>query len=389
MSIRAVLLHAVAELRLQFATNRSVDFAELAMSAQRALGAEDNPSDLLLALDRRIQHILVDEYQDTSASQIRLLELLTAGWTADDGRSLFLVGDPMQSIYRFRNADMSLFLRTRNFGIGQVRCEPLVLSANFRSSPTVVDWVNETFSEVFPPHDDLELGLAAFHASTAVRTTHAEDGVFEHAIASVDVEDEVSEIIGIVESERRRLPLGSIGVLVQSRAHLRGLQTGLQQRGWAVRAVEIDALHTEQFVQDLLGLARALTHFADRPAWLGILRAPWCGLTWDDLEQLVHGAPTACVWELLVDDRRLETLSADGRERALHLRYRLAHAMQRRGALPFVMWLSETWEMLGGPSCLVEPVDRTKLAQFFGSLESALAHEGIDNSGQGTKHSRR
>ena len=120
-ALQVVLVRLAAELKVAFAERRAVDFVELALAAQRALGQVDAPSELLLALDRRIQHLLVDEFQDTSQSQRRLLELLTAGWQPDDGRTLFLVGDPMQSIYRFRDADMSLFLLAKQRGIGTVR----------------------------------------------------------------------------------------------------------------------------------------------------------------------------------------------------------------------------------------------------------------------------
>src|SRR5690606_41171918 len=99
----------------------------------------DGPSDLLLALDYRIQHILVDEFQDTSHGQLRLLETLTVGWTPGDGRTLFLVGDPMQSIYPFRDADMSLFLKVRRDGIGSVRLQPLALTQIFRIAPAAID----------------------------------------------------------------------------------------------------------------------------------------------------------------------------------------------------------------------------------------------------------
>ena len=114
-----MLRQLAAELKVLFAERRSVDFPELALAAQRALGQVDEPSDLLLALDRRLQHLLVDEFQDTSQSQLRLLELLTSGWEEGDGRTLFLGGDPMQSIYRFRDADRSLFPRAKQRGIGE------------------------------------------------------------------------------------------------------------------------------------------------------------------------------------------------------------------------------------------------------------------------------
>jgi ATP-dependent exoDNAse (exonuclease V) beta subunit len=140
----SVLALAVAELQLVFREHGRVDFAELAIRASAALGQVDAPEDLALALGHRIRHLLVDEFQDTSNTQFELIEKLTAGWEPGDGRTLFLVGDPMQSIYRFRQADVSLFLKARLEGIGSMRLEPLTLNVNFRSRPELVEWVNRT-----------------------------------------------------------------------------------------------------------------------------------------------------------------------------------------------------------------------------------------------------
>ena len=93
---------AAAHLNLLFSQCQAVDFTELSLAAISALGKLDDPTDFALKLDYRLQHILVDEFQDTSPSQLELIRLLVAGWTNDQNRSLFLVGDPMQSIYRFR-----------------------------------------------------------------------------------------------------------------------------------------------------------------------------------------------------------------------------------------------------------------------------------------------
>ena len=109
-AIGNLLKHATATLRLVFAVHAQVDFTEVAQAALHALGEDDAPTDLALALDYRVQHLLVDEFQDTSITQYELIAKLTAGWQPGDGRTLFAVGDPMQSIYRFREAEVGEFL---------------------------------------------------------------------------------------------------------------------------------------------------------------------------------------------------------------------------------------------------------------------------------------
>src|SRR5205823_4529072 len=115
-SILSLLNPAVAQLKLLFGETGKADFTEFVHGALQALGSVDDPSDLLLSLDRSVRHILVDEFQDTSLSQWELLARLTAGWEPGDGRTLFLVGDPMQSIYRFREANVALFLKAWDEG---------------------------------------------------------------------------------------------------------------------------------------------------------------------------------------------------------------------------------------------------------------------------------
>src|SRR5262249_3363240 len=150
-----VLPRAAARVQLVFARRGVMDFNEATLVALRALDTEGGASDLLLALDTRIEHLLVDEFQDTSFAQCELLERLTAGWAPGDGRTLFLVGDPMQSVYRFRDANVRLFLEARaRRRLGSVALEPLTLSSNFRSQRGLVDWVNRVFPWVFPGRDE-------------------------------------------------------------------------------------------------------------------------------------------------------------------------------------------------------------------------------------------
>ena len=113
-----VLRHALAELRLLFAERGECDFTEVALSAREALHSDEGSSEFALSAGGTLRHLLVDEMQDTSSGQYELLDLLTRSW---DGRTqtLFLVGDPKQSIYLFRQARVERFLRTmkdRNAG---------------------------------------------------------------------------------------------------------------------------------------------------------------------------------------------------------------------------------------------------------------------------------
>jgi ATP-dependent exoDNAse (exonuclease V) beta subunit len=367
-ALQVVLVRLCAELKVVLAEQRCVDFVELGVAAQRALGHAEAPSELLLALDRRIQHLLVDEFQDTSQAQLRLLELLTSGWQPGDGRSLFLVGDPMQSIYRFRDADMSLFLRVQASGVGALRLTPLRLRRNFRSSPAVIDWVNRVFASVFPQHDDLEGGMAAFVPSTAVRESAAQQFVRVHPLWGTDPRAEVERVMDIVREERARDEGQSIAVLVQSRTHLAGLHELLDAQGWPVLAVEIDAPSERQIGQDLLGLTRALTHLADRIAWLGVLRAPWCGLSWSDLHELCHDEPQRTILDLLGDPRRVARLSAAGQRRVAATAVVLAEACASRASLSLSSWIEATWRHLDGPACADTAADLRHAEQFFAIL---------------------
>ena len=377
-ALQVVLVRLAAELKVAFAERRAVDFVELALAAQRALGQVDAPSELLLALDRRIQHLLVDEFQDTSQSQRRLLELLTAGWQADDGRTLFLVGDPMQSIYRFRDADMSLFLLAKQRGVGPVRLRSLTLERNFRSAPAIVSWVNTAFAQVFPAQDRIDLGAAAFRASIATRAGDEHQFVRTHAAGSGNGA-EVARVLAILAEERRRAPTQSIAVLVQSRTHLEGLRERLRERGVAVHAVEIDTLGQQSIAQDLAGLTRALLHLDDRIAWLAILRAPWCGLRFADLDALCGDDWHSAIWQLLQEPARLARLSEDGKARAQRFVETLTAAFAVRGHATLSSWVERTWLDLDGPACLDDSAALLAAEQFFALLSAAERGGDLDD----------
>jgi ATP-dependent helicase/nuclease subunit A len=381
-----LLRFAVAQLWLVFQTHGEVDFVEIAQRALSALEDEaGNPTDLALKLDYRIQHLLVDEFQDTSPSQVRLLEHLTHGWQPGDGRTLFAVGDPMQSIYRFRKADVGLFLRVSEQGIGDIELVKLRLCRNNRSCEPVITWINQTFSDVFPLQDDVLKGSISYRPFMATKPSETGSAVYVHPLIAENAGDdeeeedtpsssaemlrlqEANKVIEIIRKSWDSDPDCRIAVLVRARAHLKTLVSQIRQHHPNLRfqAVEIEELAERQVIQDLLSLTKAMMHTADRVHWLAILRAPWCGLTLNDLHALAAGDRHRTIHQLMHDQDRLDAMSEDGRIRLLHLRDVLDEALSQRGRQSVTRWVRGVWLMLNGPDCLWDPSDVHDVQAYF------------------------
>ncbi len=365
-SLAALLQLAAAHLTTVFQEAGEVDFVEIAKRALDALGDDAEPTDLALRLDYRIQHLLVDEFQDTSPAQVRLLEKLTAGWQAGDGRTIFCVGDPMQSIYRFRKAEVGLFLQVADSGIGHLTLDRLHLTRNNRSCPAVVDWVNTAFARVFPAQDNATSGGIRYRPFAATRAPLPDEGVVVHPLVAENgasseamASMEATTVAGLIAALQSADPTRTIAVLVRARNHLTALVAEIRKNHRELRfqAVEIEALAGRQVVQDLLALSHALLHRADRVHWLAILRAPWCGLTLADLHVLAGDNHRATIWALMNDEARIARMSEDGQQRLRHVREILTQAMARRGRQPLRRWIEGVWLMLGGAQCLWESSD--------------------------------
>ncbi len=375
-ALLTLLPQAVGELQLVFQSEGKADYVEVAMRALQALGTPEEPTDLALAFDYRLQHILVDEFQDTSYAQLDLLKQLTAGWSRGDGRTLFCVGDPMQSIYRFRQAEVGLFLDMQERGLGGIELEPLRLEANFRSTPSIVRWINEVFPAVLAPANDAEQGAVRYSPSTAALTIEG-GGVQIHPEVNGNAEIEAARVVGIVRDSIAQDPTGRIAILVTARTHVETIARQLSLAGIEFRAVEIEQLRERPVVQDLMALTRALVHLADRTAWFATLRAPWCGLTLADLHVIAEtGQGTipeavAAALNAVHDDLFAPAaLSADGRSRLTRVEKVLRAALEERGRWPLRIWVERTWNALGGPATLTRIDDLDDAEAFFARLES-------------------
>lgn len=356
-AITRLLPYAVAQLKVIFQASGKVDFSEVAQRALLALGDSESPTDLALALDYRIKHLMIDEFQDISISQFTLIEKLIAGWEAGDGRSFFAVGDPMQSIYRFREAEVGLFLRARNAGIGSLTLRQLTLRANFRSQRGIIDWVNTTFARIMPDCEDIATGAVTYAPSIATHDQLAGDAVRIHPFLAKDEAAEARQVVEIIAQTRRDHINGTIAILVRNRSHLLEIIEQIKGAGFRFRAIDIELLHHKPVVQDLLMLTRALINPADAVAWFALLRAPWCGLLLKDITALAENNPDVLnkeitVWRLISDESCWRGVSADAMVRLRRVREVLSSCMSNRERQGLRVTVEAVWYALGGPGCL-------------------------------------
>lgn len=370
---------AVAQLQLVFQEQGEVDFTEVSQRAIIALGDSEAPTDLALALDYQIRHLLMDEFQDTSLSQYILLERLTAGWEAGDGRTLFIVGDPMQSIYRFREAEVGLYLQAWRQGVGQLQLIPLTLSVNFRSQQGVVDWVNQSFCQILPTAEEITIGAVPYSPSHAFHPSLAENAVQVHPFFGRNLAEEAEMVVHLIQKIKQAAPGSTIAILVRSRGHLAEIVPLLRKVGLRFQALEIEPFGSRPVVQDLLALTKALFHLADRLSWLTVLRAPWCGLTLADLYILAGEDPQAAIWDRIKDETCVQRLSTDGYQCLSRLRRVFIEALRERRRLSPRQLVEGVWLALGGPACVSETAALEEAAVYLDLLEQqAVAAEIID-----------
>jgi ATP-dependent helicase/nuclease subunit A len=402
-----VLGLAAAQLQVVFAEAARVDFVEIAQIAKRVLQDEDgSPSEAALPIGDTIRHLLVDEFQDTSRRQHQLLAALIAAWPDRTGRSCFAVGDPMQSIYFFRDADTELFSRVKKMGLEIPQDEPLQfdfvsLTSNFRTIPPLVQRLNEVFHEVFAVNDGSGVTFSKAEPARTAQVGTSEDSGENFNLhlnfmpqaspgKAVDLDDlneresaqeiQTQQIIELVQSHISRVEQARsdvhkyrIAILARAKKSLTPIAEALRQAAIPFRALELEKLSARPEILDALALAHALLNPYDRVAWLGVLRAPLCGLALDDLHLLTSGDDPKLlarpVPELLAE--RMGLISSDGRLAASRVLEALESAPQLRGSQSLASlgtWLQQVWLRLGGAGC-VDASARANLDLLWNCLD--------------------
>jgi ATP-dependent exoDNAse (exonuclease V) beta subunit len=398
-----LLRRAAAELKVVFAEAGAVDYTEVAQIAESVLrGADGNPTEGGLAAADGIRHLLVDEFQDTSRKQHELLRRLIAAWPERESRTCFVVGDPMQSIYSFRDADVELFSRVKKIGLEIPGDQPLILNpvsltANFRTDASLVTRLNEVFGLAFEQEDgsgvafadavparNVQHGLRLVeehsprlgfhpHFMEQARRSRDTDAADDPAQAPEDAfSQEMRDIVALVRSHQRRMDAARaesrnyrIAILGRARTALVPVAEALHAAQIPFSAIELEKLKERPEILDALSLLRALLNPYDRVAWLGVLRAPWCGLSLADLHTLASAdnpeLKSRPIPELLHE--RVPLVAPEANQ-AIHRVVRaMDSAAAQRAAYPALAlgtWLEQAWHELGGADC----VDRTARADL-------------------------
>jgi ATP-dependent exoDNAse (exonuclease V) beta subunit len=309
--------HTLASARDRREAGR-LEFHDLLVLARQVLRDPQHGPGVRRALRDRYQRLLLDEFQDTDPIQIELaVRIATADpATATDAHwadievapgRLFVVGDPKQSIYRFRRADISTFLDAKaRYGVeggGLVE-----LTANFRTVAPIIDWVNTTFAALIGEAPDHDIPLpsqpdyAALQAQRgqvaggpAVAVIGADphpSGTRADPIREAEARD-VAHAVTVAMAERwqvraghdgwRDATLGDITILVPARTSLPFLEDALEQARIPFRTESSSLVYATRAVRDLLMVLRAADDPTDHLRIVSALRTPLLACGDDDL----------------------------------------------------------------------------------------------------------
>ena len=286
-----------------------LEFHDLLVRARRLLRSQDHGPEVRAALAERYPRLLLDEFQDTDPIQIELATLIATNdpdvsdkdWTDLTVRpgSLFFVGDPKQSIYRFRRADIGVFLTVRD----RVTDRP-ALTVNFRTTAPIIEWVNHVFGQLiqFDPDSQPEyVALSAHRTDTApsgqavavLGTDPIPEKLTADELRARESRDVAAAITTMLDERApwqvddrgiwRDARASDICILLPARTTLPSLESALTAAGVPYRAETSSLVYATREVRELLLTLTAVADPTDELATVAALRSFIYGCGDDDL----------------------------------------------------------------------------------------------------------
>lgn len=275
----------------------ALDFEDLIRMTAQVI---ENPA-VLHALQRRFSYILVDEVQDTDPAQSAIIWKIIGSLTpAND--AVFLVGDPKQSIYAFRNADIcevNAMQERISFGCGT---QPVALDISFRSTKEILGIVNTLFSRLFS--ETREAWDVSYDpiAVSALRKNDTGTVQILRAIPDVAVPDALLEARSIAdrileltnagtlirdEDDMRPVRFGDIAILLETRNNQAMIEHALREAGIPYSIYKSQGFYRSQEIVDMTQLLSVVAGIGDDIALYGVLRSPYFGIS--DAELCIPG----------------------------------------------------------------------------------------------------
>ena len=300
------VLETVEERRL----SGRLQFHDLLVRARQLLRHKELGAEVRASLHQKYTHLLLDEFQDTDPIQIEIAVLIaTTAESVDDlewtdlevqpGR-LFFVGDPKQSIYRFRRADIRLYLTAREHFSDHAS-----LTVNFRTTEPIINWINDVFSQLiiaadgsqpsYVPLSSHRLGSDSTGPAVAILGAEPIPEAMTAAelrrAESDDVAATVAEILAGAapwnvedpDGQWRAAGPSDICILLPTRISLTGLEQALDAKGIPYRAETSSLVYATREVRELMLALRAVSDPSDELATVAALRSFVYGCGDDDL----------------------------------------------------------------------------------------------------------
>lgn len=300
------------------ADRRTLDFSDLEWHAWRLLTRSDHADYLHARIDARYRHILIDEFQDTNPLQWQIVRAWLEAYGEDHQRpSVFIVGDPKQSIYRFRRAEPRVFESARTLLRAQGATD-LSTSLTYRNAKSIVEVLNQAMQGnalyrtqgTRAATEGAVWRLPLVEATLPITVTPEEGLALRDPLQVFPLEEDdlrrqqEGAVVGGALQQARRLPDGRVRdwsdmmILVRSRTHLIAYERGLRDAGIPFVSSRGGGLLDALEVTDMIALLRWLTLPSDNLALAQVLKSPIAGALDDDLI-LLAGAGEGSWWQRL------------------------------------------------------------------------------------------
>jgi ATP-dependent helicase/nuclease subunit A len=344
----------------------ALDFEDLELRARDLLRDDQRVRE---ATRERFRHVLVDEFQDTNRLQCELIDLVCA-----PDAETFFVGDEFQSIYRFRHADVQVFIDRRSLAAAHI-----ALRDNYRSRPEVLQFVNDLFGRVFgDEYRALEASRrfegAAFEYPVELLVVDRSEagGAAEWRAAEAEL---IAERVAAVLEDGEHEP-GDVVVLLRSGTDVETYEEALRAKGLETHRAIGRGYYGRQQVIDLCAYLRLIRNRYDDHALLTVLASPLVGVSNDGLYRIRRSAKYSLYGALE------RTLPPGLEQRDQNLLRAFRQRFDRTVALSAEVGLEELCERIVSDhdydlACLAQPDGKRRYANVRKLVRLAREYESL------------